>query len=62
MCVVFNLELAALACSTAVFFLCEHQRYQSVCKAMENRALHYAAVETGLHYSLFLQWVCVFLA
>lgn len=30
MCVVFNLELAALACSTAVFFLCEHQRYQYV--------------------------------
>lgn len=45
-CIVFNLESAAFACSTAVFFfffLCELQWYQSVCKAMENRALHHAS-------------------
>lgn len=56
-----NLNLLFLHVPLLCFFLCELQRYQSACKAMENRALHHARVESSPPDQLFSTvGLCVF--
>lgn len=61
-CIVFNLESAAFACSTAVFFFFSScVSFSGISQYVKQWKIELCTtqVETGLDTS-FLQWVCVF--